>query len=329
MADFAADSATPMSAPSNSFRFEQDNGTLFLLYLKTMFLSVVTLGIYVFWGRVAITKYLYGHTSFGGRPFDYHATGKEMFTGFLKGLGIVAVIGVFFVVIAKIVPIMIAPLYIVLLLGFGFFLTPFIMIGKWRFWLSRSSWCNVCFRHHGEFNELLGIWIKGVLLTIVTLGFYSPVLQNRVQKYYTDKITFGTLPFSFDGVDREFFWIWLKGILLTMITLGIYSFWFAATINRFIFSHTTLKGRRFGSTMTGGGLFGIAIVNMVIVIFTLGFGFPIAVNRMYGYFFSTITLDANPDDLATVAGKMDAGASALASGIEDAANVVDAVSGIF
>lgn len=326
MADFAAE---PVAMSSTAFRFEQDNGKLFLLYLKTMFLSVVTLGIYFFWGRVAITKYLYGHTSFGGRPFDYHATGKEMFIGFLKGMGIVAGFGLVIVVIIRIAPLLLAPVYMLSIIGFVFFLTPFILIGKWRFWLSRSSWCNVRFRHHGEYNDLLGIWIKGVLLIMVTLGFYSPILQNRLQKYYTDKITFGTLPFSFDGVDREYFWIWLKGILLTIVTLGIYSFWFGATINRYIFSHTTLKSRRFGSTMTGGGLFGIAIVNMFIVICTLGFGFPIAVNRMYGYFLSNITLDANPDDLATVAGKMDAGASALASGIEDAANVIDAVSGVF
>jgi uncharacterized membrane protein YjgN (DUF898 family) len=294
-----------------------------------MFLSVVTLGIYFFWGRVAITKYLYGHTSFGTRPFDYHATGKEMFIGFLKGLGIVAVIGIVSALIIKVAPVMIAPLYTILLIGFALFLTPFILIGKWRFWLSRSSWCNVRFRHHGIYNDLLGVWVKGVLLSMVTLGFYSPIFQNRLQKYYTDKITFGTLPFAYDGAGREFFWIWVKGILLTIVTFGIYSFWFAASVNRFIFSHTTINNRRFGSTITGGGLFGIAIVNMLIVMCTLGFGFPIAINRANGYFFSNITLEANPDDLATAAGKMDAGASALASGIEDAANVVDAVSGIF
>jgi len=71
------------------FTFKQENGALFVLFLKTMLLTVVTLGIYSFWGRVNITRYLYNHTSFGSKSFDYHATGKEMFIGFLKGMAIV------------------------------------------------------------------------------------------------------------------------------------------------------------------------------------------------------------------------------------------------
>jgi uncharacterized membrane protein YjgN (DUF898 family) len=163
---------------------------------------------------------------------------------------------------------------------------------------------------------------------MVTLGFYWPVLQNRIQKFYTDNNKFGTLSFEYNGENREFFWLWLKGIVFTVLTLGLYSFWFAAKMNRFIFTHTTFNGKKFDCTMAGGDLFVLSLTNMLIVIFTLFLGFPIAANRMYGYFFSTITLAADPSDIATAAATMDKGASALAQGIEDAANVVDAVSGI-
>ena len=126
----------------------------------------------------------------------------------------------------------------------------------------------------------------------------------------------------------EYFWIWLKGISLTICTLGIYSFWYAAKLNRFIMSHTTFNGRHFSSTVTGGGLFKGTLVNLLILIGTLSFGFPIAVNRMYGYFFANLTLDAQPEDITALASEMDIGASALASGLEEAANVVDSISGI-
>jgi uncharacterized membrane protein YjgN (DUF898 family) len=163
---------------------------------------------------------------------------------------------------------------------------------------------------------------------MVTLGFYGPVFQNKLQKYVVDRSQFGSLRFEYSGKNGEYFGIWLKGILLTIVTLGIYSFWFMANINRYIMSHTSLNGRTFNSTVTGGGLFKTSIINMLTVIFTFGLGFPIAVNRMYSYFFSNLTLDISPDELQAVAATFDTGASALATGIEDAAEVVDAIAGI-
>jgi uncharacterized membrane protein YjgN (DUF898 family) len=293
-----------------------------------MLLSVITLGIYSFWGRVAITKYLYSQTSFGKRAFDYHATGKEMFIGFLKGLGIIAVILAIFGILNLLMPSLQKALMGLFYIAIMLFAVPLLMVGKWHFWLNRSSWCNVRFNHTSEYPELRRIWIRGLLLTIITLGFYSPRFQNQLQKYFTEKAHFGNLAFNYTGSDSEYFWLWLKGVLLTIVTLGIYSFWYAANLNRYIMSHTTLNGRSFNSTMTGGGLFKTAFINILIVIFTLSFGFPIAVNRMYGYFFENLTLDARPEDLSTLAAAMDPGASALASGIEEAANVVEAISGI-
>jgi uncharacterized membrane protein YjgN (DUF898 family) len=316
------------SGQPTPFHFQKQNGPLFKLFLKTLLLSVVTFGIYFFWGRVAITKFIYNKLAFGKRSFDYHATGKEQFIGFLKGIGILSVVAIIIAVTFKVLPLFGSILLILLYIAAIFFLTPFVVMGKWKFMLSRSSYCNVRFKFIGEFNEILKIWIKGVLLTMVTLGFYSPILQNKLQKYLVDNSRFGTLKFGYTGQNSEYFWIWLKGILLSIITIGIYSFWFMAQMTRFVMSNTTINGKSFNSTITGWGLFKTAIINMLTVILTLGFGFPLAVNRMYGYFFSNLTLDASPEELETVAASFDTSASALASGIEDAANVVDAISGI-
>jgi uncharacterized membrane protein YjgN (DUF898 family) len=308
-----------------AFRFEQKHGELFVLYLKTILLSVVTLGIYSFWGRAAITKYLFNRTTFGDRPFNYHATGKEMFLGFVKGMGIV---------LAVVIPIQFLPAFLKIPLavigyiGGLFFLAPLIVLGKWRFLLSRSSYCNVRFRHLGEYQPLLILWVKGLLLTLITLGFYSPVFRNQLTGYYLNHSRFGNLSFAYSGKNKEFFWLWIKGFLLTLVTLGIYSFWLTASVTRFVLSHTTFNQRPFQSSITGGGLFKMTIVNLLILIGTLGFGFPIIVNRMYGYFFSQLALEALPEDVATLASGMDKGASALASGLEEAANVIDGISGI-
>ncbi len=310
------------------FYFEKRNGPLFKLFFKNLLLTVVTFGVYFFWARVAMTKYIYNHLSFGKRAFDYHATGKEQFIGFLKGIAIFGALATAFLFLMKISAMVAMILTPFIYIGAIFILAPFVMIGKWRFMLSRSSYCNVRFKCTGNFKEILPIWITGVLLTGITFGLYSPVLQNKLQKYMVDNSHFGSLRFEYSGKNGEYFGIWLKGILLSIITLGIYSFWFMANVNRYIMSHTSLNGRTFNSTMTGSGLFKTAIINMFTVIFTFGFGFPIAVNRMFGYFYSNLTLDISPDDLQAVASSFDTGASALATGIEDAAEVVDAIAGI-
>lgn len=328
MSNFSPSPAVLTQDQTTPFHFEKRNGQFFKLYLKTVLLTILTLGIYSFWGRVSITKFIYNNTSFGNRFFDYHATGKELFIGFLKGILIVSLFLVIFFGFSKISPFLSYAMIITFYVAVFFILTPYLIIGKWRFLLSRSSYCNVRFKFVGDFKNLLSTWIKSVLLTIITLSLYSPVLQNKLQKYITDNSRFGTLAFGYDGKSGDYFKIWLKGLVFTILTLGIYSFWFAAEISRFIWSHTTLNGRSFNSNITGGGLFKVAITNMFIIIFTLGFGFPIAVNRLYSYFLSNLTLDVNPDELATSAASFDKGASALATGIEDAANVIDALSGI-
>jgi uncharacterized membrane protein YjgN (DUF898 family) len=325
MSDPAFSTAQGQPTP---FLFEKRNGPLFKLFLKNLLLTVVTFGVYFFWARVSITKYIYNHLSFGKRSFDYHATGKEQFIGFLKGIGILGSLAVVFLLLIKLSPILAIILSPLMYIAAIFILAPFVIIGKWRFLLSRSSYCNVRFKCTGNFKEILPIWIKGVLLTGITFGFYSPVLQNKLQKYLVDKSQFGSLRFEYSGKNGEYFGIWLKGLLLTIVTLGIYGFWFMANINRYIMSHTSLNGRTFNSTVTGGALFKIAIINMLTVVFTFGLGFPIAVNRMYGYFFGNLTLDISPDELQAVAATFDTGASALATGIEDAAEVVDAIAGI-
>jgi len=319
---------SPVTQPKSMsrFAFQKDHGSLFVLYLKSMLLSVITLGIYFFWARVAITKYLYNHTTFGQQSFDYHATGKEMFIGFLKGIVIIAVIALIYVGLALILPK--AVVAVTMYLGIGLFGIPFLLIGNWRFMLSRSSWCSVRFSNSGDYNSLSKIWLKGALLSVVTLGFYVFVLQNQIQSYFLSRSRFGRLQFSYTGDSKEYFWLNIKGILLTIITLGIYTFWYAASLNRYIFSHMSIDGHKMDSTITGGALFGLAITNLLIVICTLGFGFPIAVNRMYGYLFENVSLDASADDLRTTAGETDTGASAFAQGIEQAADAIDALSGI-
>ncbi len=51
--------------------------------LSNLALTIVTLGVYRFWGQVRERKYLWSHSRFIDAPLDWTGTGTELFVGFL------------------------------------------------------------------------------------------------------------------------------------------------------------------------------------------------------------------------------------------------------
>ena len=51
--------------------------------MVNLLLTIVTLGIYRFWAKTRIRRYLWSQTEFLGDRFEYTGTGKELLIGFL------------------------------------------------------------------------------------------------------------------------------------------------------------------------------------------------------------------------------------------------------
>ncbi len=47
-------------------------------------LTLATLGIYYFWAKVKIRRYILEHTTLDGNPFTYDGSGKELLVGWIK-----------------------------------------------------------------------------------------------------------------------------------------------------------------------------------------------------------------------------------------------------
>ncbi|MBM3502426.1 MAG: DUF898 domain-containing protein [Alphaproteobacteria bacterium] len=77
--------------------FEASFGEFMRLTLATAALTVVTLGIYRFWAKTRVRRFLWSHTRVGGTPLEYTGTGVELFVGFLVVfVGLLLPIGVLF-----------------------------------------------------------------------------------------------------------------------------------------------------------------------------------------------------------------------------------------
>lgn len=284
--------------PARRLSLHGSGNTLFGIYIVNLFLTVVTLGIYYFWGKTRIRQYLAGHVEFEGDRFAYHGTGKELFVGWLKAL-LVFFLPIFLLALivgfwAQDNPL--AQIILQILVYAAILVViPLATVGSRRYRLNRLSWRGIRFSFRGRAKEFLRIFIPGVLLTGITFGFYLPFFWVNTRRFLVNNAYFGTVRFEFDGKGEDLFGRYIRAILLSIVTLGIYSFWFFAEQQRYYWAHTSFATARFRSTVTGGPLFRLSVGNFLLLIFTLGLAWPWVLLRSLRFAFANLSLEGELD----------------------------------
>ena len=315
---------------SDSFRirhplFWGQGRSLFGIFIVNTFLTLVTLGIYSFWGRVRVREYLNSQTSFAGARFAYHGTGKELFMGWLKAMlvfGVPYTLSGFLPVFWEEIPSFATDIFAALLI---LCFIPMAVIGAHRYRMSRTSLRNIRFSFRGRISDYTKIWFKGTLLSILTLGFYYPYFENARRAYLTIHSQIGNHAFGYDGQGKDLLKIYVKALgllLLTIIVVGM-SFllglafigksftelheiimasglllgvsaivpglvpWFylQAAKQRYFWSRTHIGEAQFVSTVTAWKLFELRVGHLVLLITTLGLAWPWVQTRNLQFFY--------------------------------------------
>ena len=68
---------------SYSFAFTGTGGSFFLIFLKNVLFTLLTLGVYLAWGKTERRQYVWNNLSFHDQPLRYTGTGLELFKGYL------------------------------------------------------------------------------------------------------------------------------------------------------------------------------------------------------------------------------------------------------
>ncbi len=276
------------------FSFRGMGKELFGLFFVNSLKTILTLGIYRFWAKTRVRQYIWSNTFFAGDAFSYHGTGKELFHGFLKffGMMIPVVAGLMALqiyggesgrAIAGLLPLLLWPLI------------PVLMVGAWRYRLSRTAWRGIRFSFRGERMQAMKIFLKGGFLTVITLGLYWPYFRMQTEKFWRENSWFGDLKGEFTGEAREIFGKYVLAVFLSIITLGVYWIWFTAMMTRYNWAHTRFGKANFRFTATGGELFSLNLVNILLLIVTVGLAYPWVVVRNQKFFTEHLTLDGNFD----------------------------------
>jgi uncharacterized membrane protein YjgN (DUF898 family) len=279
--------ATTLQKPEKQityFSFTGKGSDYFAIEIVNFLLTVVTLGLYYPWAKAKSLQYLYRKTELDGTPFVFHGTGREMFIGFIKGLGVfVALYTLLFMAS------LVEPTFLKVLFFFGFLmgfllLIPIALHGMMRYRTSRTSWRGIHMGYRGELSEMITTYLVGFFLTVMTLGIYGPWFVVKVRKQMIDNVRFGNVSLRYVGEGSDLLLLHVKGYFLTIFTLGIYLFWYAKELLQFYVNNIVLLQEdgtysRLQCNVTGWEYMKLAVGNIFIVVFTLGLGIPWATTR--------------------------------------------------
>lgn len=193
-------------------RYAGQGYPLFWLYIRTSLLTLLTLGIYRFWGKTRIRKYIWSSVKLGDDFMEYTGTGLEKFLGFLVA---VVVLAIYLGIVQMILFYFGLNLFVeepetfeqAMAQVAAMYITIFAVLPLWffayyrarRYKLARTRWRGIRF---GMDKAAWGyVWraLGHLLITISTLGLLLPRQTFWLEKYITDRSWYGTGQFEQQG----------------------------------------------------------------------------------------------------------------------------------
>ena len=292
-------------------RFHGNGSSLFGIFVINVLLTLLTLGVYYFWGKAKIRRYMHSQTELHNSRFSNHTTGGELCIGWIKAIILIVTI----VLISEIPSFFWEDMtheWITLLAFYGlllFVFLPLAIVGSLRFRLSRTSYQGIRLSFRGNSKTFFKIYYIGLLKTIFTLGLYYPYFETKIRLFLTRNVRFGTGRFKFFGTGRNLFWYFVLNLLLTPFTLGLCWYWYSALKTRYYWSCTTFEGVSFHSTVVGSRLLFLKVENFILLAISLGLAWPWVAVRNNRFSCDYLVLSDQPNFSSIAQDFSDAGAT--------------------
>ena len=264
----------PVQVPS----YDASAGDLAKIAISNGLLSLVTLGIYRFWGKTRLRRYLWGRVEYLGDRLEYSGTGKELFLGFLVALVILTPLfgGNIAVDILYAEDLNVKGVKDLIFAVVFLFLIHLAIYRARRYRLARSQWRGIRAGQDGSSFKYALLALGWGLVVALTLGLAYNVYRTRIQAYKMSHTWFGDRRFSFDGRASDLFGIWFLTWLFLIPTLGLIYVWYRVREFRYFLSRTGYGALGFKSALSTGSVFVIfffyymAVAVILGVIFTFG-----------------------------------------------------------
>jgi uncharacterized membrane protein YjgN (DUF898 family) len=211
------------SPPVHHFEYQGRLGPLYWLFIKNILLSSITFGIYRFWGRTNIRRYIWSNTRFLGDSLEYTGKGSELFAGFL------IVFGVFFGVSTAVQIIVVglgpdSPVSLILNVAFPIFIGYFVFVAQYaaqRYRLTRTVWRGLRGGMTGSAWSYGGYAFGVTLLTGFTLTLARPWARARLIERRLSNSYFGDAKVAVAFSSRPLYPSYIVGLVAFAIGAGV------------------------------------------------------------------------------------------------------------
>lgn len=238
--------ATGATQPSLGWRHPL---RLIALGIRILFLRILTLGLYHFWGKTEVRRKIWSAVHIDDQPLEYTGTGKELFLGFLFAFFAVLLPLVlafqFLPLLALVIAdrtlamIVIGVLY-VFLFALILFLSGVAVYRARRYRLSRSRWRGIRGAMAGSSWRYGWTYFWTLPLVPLTLGWALPWRNVRLQRQLVDDTRFGGTPLRFEGTAgalyKPFALFWIGSFGIAALALGFLWFNYGAELSTMQFT---------------------------------------------------------------------------------------------
>lgn len=323
----------PAASTSSQLKFHAKGAEFFGIFWINTLLTIITLGFYYPWAKVRTTRYLYGSTELNNSRFEYHATAKQIFKGF------VVVYGGFilFFILSTVAPPASGLLILLITLA-----VPVLLLQSLRFKAFMTSYRGIRFDFDLTVGKAyLAALIAGVIV-FFTAGLAMPWVIWRFKHLIVNKLKFGNQQFECKGtfwklakvytlcslfylvpVILIFFFMGsvdfsggeeaeltnLQLMIISAIAIGSFLGYLVlflivvpliqvTTINN-LWGNTTIGGNAVYCKIPLGAAVWVLFTNGFLTFFTLGLYYPFAIIRWWRLRFDSMSI-AIPEDFEQV-----------------------------
>lgn len=279
------------------FEFRGDGSEYFKIWIVNVLLTIVTLGIYSAWAKVRNNRYFYSNVYLDSRSFRYLADPLVILKGRLIAVAFFAI----YALCLELYPV--AGLLVTLLLVVA---TPFLIVRSIAFSNRMSAYRNIQFRFNGTFGEAAVAFLGWPALSILSLGLLAPLALLKANEFVVKHSAYGATSFDFEATAWDYAKIYLGFFGILFVTAGLsaaisgsvsatagaavipvgYAIALAAfTVGatNIYYNSSALEGHRFKANLEIPGFLSLHLVNVVLIILTLGLYLPFAKVRVAKY----------------------------------------------
>ena len=302
-------------SPKKAFAaFSGQGAELFGIMIVNFIFTILTLGIYHFWGKVKVRKYLWSHANILGSPLEYTGNGLELFTSFLI---VFVCLMVYSMVLSAV------PFLGVLAIPAMVWAIYFAMYRSIRFRLTRTRWRGIYANLSGSAVSFANNVILLSIANIVCLGFLTPYITARLYRLMLNNVYWGDMKFTFNGAAQPLYKSFFIGMGVSIVSIillaafgysyimvllhattsgvaygtehavfmvmllyfaailavGLGFLYYAACKIQWFYNNLSLPGARFTCGLPLSTFISLYITNTLLLIFTLGFGYAWVVTR--------------------------------------------------